>query len=536
MPKKNVRFRNQLLRAIPLELAATDRTRQAIAALPALEDRRQTTEDFTAVYGEREFLEERGVDLDQSENARCREARDRVTPFVTLYRGQRPPVDAVEGILPLLRSLRIALSDSAVHKEQARVGWDTLAQACELLAPVADLPSEVVTFVRLAIVEALATDAGDFDSNFDEHLSWGSPAPHVPAATAAMYLFPEHPDAASTEAVRRAAASRFRPARAQVASLLLRLYKTEPNLMWELASQSALEESSPGVVQAFVARSLGRLFALDAEQSMKFLSAASERAREGGPTWQKVLSAAQSLFVWRYLCGEVAAEPAVSALLDGRNEGTDAIRSMLFDLRRFVREDDASSVVVRRSVALLETCADLFTDDLAKLEVTAQERQLTETEVARVRAVSTNLHELASELYFASSAYSRPDNPKSRPDSRDLRFLADIMPTLRRLITVGMPGVVHKLLELVEFFVDDRADELFPIVTGLIQAGARNQYQYEPMGAELAVGLIERYMVSYRDVVESSDQNRRALIHALDVFASWPKAVRLVYDFDELFR
>ena len=306
--------------------------------------------------------------------------------------------------------------------------------------------------------------------------------------------------------------------------------------MWELARRYAFEEPSPGVVHAFVARSLGHLFMLDAQEAMSYLSAAAERAAQGGPTWQNVLSSTRSLYVWRYLGGETAAEPPVLNLLDRRNEATDAVRSMLFDLRRFVREGDASSIIVRRSVALLETCAGLFSDDLAQIEKDARERPLTEGEIARAKSVSTNLHELASELYFASGAYSRPDNPKARPDAADLRFLTDIMPTLRRLTPVGMPGVVHRLLELIEFFVDDRAAELFPIVTSLIQAGAKNQYQYEHMGAELAVGLIERYMVSYRDVVESSEENRRALIRALDVFASWPNAVRLVYDFDELFR
>jgi hypothetical protein len=536
MANVNARIRNRLLHAIPIELAATESARQAIAALPAPEERRQAIEAFTLPYGEREFLEERGVNLDQPENARCRDARDRVTPFVTQNRGQRPSRDAIAGVLPTLQLLRVALGDPAVHEDVARVGWETLAQACELLAPVPDLPPDVVVFVRQAIVDALATDPGDFDSNFDEHSSWGSPAPHVPAATAAMYLYPEHSSPDSADAVRRASSSPFRPARAQVASLLLRLYRVEPDVMWDLAKRNAFEEPSPGVVHAFVARSLGHLFMLNAQDAMSYLGAVAERAAQGGPTWQKVLSSTQSLYVWRYLCGEMAAEPAVSDLLNRRNEATDAIRSMLFDLRRFVREGDASSIIVRRSVMLLETCAELFSDDLAQIDTIARERQLTEDEIGRAKSVSANLHELASELYFASGAYSRPDNPKAKPDAADLHFLTDIIPMLQRLTPVGMPGVVHKLLELIEFFVDDRAAELFPIVTSLIQAGAKKQYQYEHMGAELAVGLIERYMVSYRDVVESSEENRRALIRALDVFASWPNAVTLVYDFDELFR
>ena len=72
----------------------------------------------------------------------------------------------------------------------------------------------------------------------------------------------------------------------------------------------------------------------------------------------------------------------------------------------------------------------------------------------------------------------------------------------------------------------------------MVKSGKRGNYQYESMGADQIVQIIERYLAEYRSLLQDDAECRVALREVLDAFveAGWPAAQRVSYKLDEIFR
>jgi len=72
----------------------------------------------------------------------------------------------------------------------------------------------------------------------------------------------------------------------------------------------------------------------------------------------------------------------------------------------------------------------------------------------------------------------------------------------------------------------------------IMRAGKAGGYQYDPLGADLIVRLMERYLAEHRFVLRANLECRRVLLEILDTFvqAGWPSARRLTYRMEEIFR
>jgi hypothetical protein len=67
---------------------------------------------------------------------------------------------------------------------------------------------------------------------------------------------------------------------------------------------------------------------------------------------------------------------------------------------------------------------------------------------------------------------------------------------------------------------------VFLQVATLIERGRSGGYQYQSMGAERIVSIVERYLAEYRPLLQEDAECRIALRKTLDVFveAGWPAA------------
>jgi len=120
------------------------------------------------------------------------------------------------------------------------------------------------------------------------------------------------------------------------------------------------------------------------------------------------------------------------------------------------------------------------------------------------------------------------------PEKR--RFFSEVKPVLNVLGTFGFPSVVHHLLETLEFLLEVDPKEVFLLIANVVRSGKAGGYQYEQLGADLIVGLVERYLAEYRHILREDKQCREGLREILDTFVQWPNARRLTYRLDEIFR
>jgi len=527
-PRRATRDQVRLLRCAPSDLVATPRARAFLKeheTAPTSEPEQRITTDVIS-FTEADFLRERGVNVESKANADLRTARDALNAYVMTGRGQ--PIDgaSMPQTLVALRRLRHALKSSGLNKDQAWFGWDVLMEACERFAVTKALPNSVFRLVQTCIIECLRFPGPTWDDNFDQHGSYGGPAPHVPAASAAMYLYANNPKRTSPDLIKLAAADSSRPARARVAHLLAFIQAGDADLMWRIAESFARHDRSAGVAQA-IASSLGRLIWLNPDRGSKLLWTLYQRSVKRD--WKAARDACESLFLWRYLVGDRKAAKVVDSTLNGRRERVDEIKKMLFALRSYVRSEDAG--LRSSAVSLIERAASLFASDYA--EVVRDESSAT---IETAHPVFTNLVEFATELYFASGAYVGAGGVETEPTPEEVAFFDAIYPTLQRVRDVGIPAAVHKLLEMLEHFIDVRPERVYDLVVDLIKAGSTQQFQYEYMGAEIAVRIMEDYLSAHRNVIESTKSRREAFLKTLDLFALWPNAVRIIYRFDEAFR
>lgn len=105
----------------------------------------------------------------------------------------------------------------------------------------------------------------------------------------------------------------------------------------------------------------------------------------------------------------------------------------------------------------------------------------------------------------------------------------------------SIPAVTHNLLQTLEFLIPVDPVEVFVRIVRTIHAGQNGRYQFESMGSNLLVKLVERYLAEYRVIFRYNPACLQSLIKILKVLdkfvkAGCPSAHRLTYRMEEVFR
>ena len=152
------------------------------------------------------------------------------------------------------------------------------------------------------------------------------------------------------------------------------------------------------------------------------------------------------------------------------------------------------------------------------------------------RSLAQTIDAIGSEIYFASGAY----DAKQREETLTARrtFLDEATPVIDELTSVGLPSLVHHLIETLEYLVPANPEGVFIKIGNVVQGGEPGGYQYESLAISLVVRLVERYLAEYRSILRSNAECQQALLDVLNIFVEggWPEARRLTYQIDEIFR
>ncbi len=546
-------LRVRLLGCIPRE----GRSERVIAMLPAEEEIPENEifppfRSSVSTFTREEFLREQGVDPDKPANKLARDVAAELEAATITLKTKGGSAKTLRQVFTKMRKVLEVLTSPNIDVEQTTFGWNAIAEACDVVTRQEALDSPQRRELVKALAAVLEIKGQDWDSNFDEHGSWGGPAPLVPAATALMKIARGHWNASIERLVRKASKLKFRPARAQVAGSLGMLGKTAPDEMWKLAREFAAKDKSPRVV-SYLLHSLPWLMSRNAAKARPLLDTVYSRINDEMPGGADVTKICRDLYVDRFLMNpeDLRAAEVVREIVGSRNEKTEYFRSLCFRLRvhldQCVKSADVTSLRYRRAVGFFGELAKLLADDRVDLESIADARASDDANVAQIRAVFTNQKELASEFRFTigrdrfGHSLPRASNPQQEAIEERYRaaqgeLVKALLPSVLLLANGASPATAHSLLEGLESYVDDMPNEIFPVIASIVRGAREYGFQLEYMAAELVVKIIERYMTRYPEIIESSDDRRRELVECLDSFATWPSALQLVYRFDDVFR
>jgi hypothetical protein len=558
--------RDRLLRCLSIELAG-DETRALLEKMETTDPDYGNESPFRISFQysevpERESWERSGIAYESSDATEYRRLSNPLADFTRKYRNELSSLDAVKQILPSIREVANFLWDRPSEvpaKELTSMALDTLAECVEIVCRT-DYEADNAGFVALArdiLIRAsrdelpLATNVDQ--SQFDSFPSWGTPAPRIVAAKG-LLIMSRNRRTYSVEigdAIQVLSRDPVPAVRYMIASYLQNLGRVEQELMWRLIEKFANDDPSTAVRFALVSGTVESVLAMDTvDRVTKILDVIlaatppAGRDRSHDPRKQSL-----GILLRIYLslddarCREqlfrVAREPVGNAAdlvyLCG------IIRDALDE--RFKPESDPRRVaatgrawawvneVCRAAVEALKVCRVGLID-------TRDGRKQADAETYKLLAWL--IESATMNIYFASGAHDAQKGTVARPiigpgDYRQ-RFFRQASPALQCLADATLARASHYLIETLRFLMEADPAEVFLLVGDVVNKSTADAYHYEPLAADLIVGLVERYLADYRELFVENRECQRVLVQLLETFVGWPNARRLAFRLGEVFR
>jgi hypothetical protein len=516
---------------------------------------------YSSPYGEEEYLRDQGVAVEKEANRRMRELEKPVKEFADKYLNSVPTFEEFRGIFEFLQKLYDALLHvevAGVDVNQATLAWGYLSAACAHIAKIDGFSFENQSglFIKTVLLEASnhaePVYHPEYDAQFDDHVSWGSPAPRLEAAQGLIVLA-HNPNCAVPEvieAIKRLSKDPVPAVRYQIARRLNALYQTDYELMWHLIEWMSREEPSRGVLQGLLSGPVQRLVGSDPNRVADVTRAIFDRVTvgSGAKTIKEFcVGILSDLYIWydnnpsREIILKIAAQPAAY-----REEAPYLLSRFRYPLTYGPTNppEPAQDAIRFRARELLDKVLTSAISNFHKVESQntgipfdnwpSQEKEECQ---ALVRFIDT----IGTEVYFASGAFIRGGLDQSKEEvnwETSIRFYDEARPILDKLADVAFPSVTHQLLEILEFFIQADPRGIFLRIGRVVRAGQQGGYQYESLAADLMVRLVERYLADYRTLLREDTDCRKTLIEVLDAFVQvgWPSARRLTYRLENIFR
>lgn len=475
-----------------------------------------------------------------------------VKEFTGKQMNKIPSEEEINAALASFQALHRALLTPfvGIEEELLTMGYGSLAEACKIITKAPDLSCESPAgiFARSVLIELSEHPSPEHnpeqDESFDRHPSWGAPLARIEAAAGLMSLA-RHKSCCSPDVLDRIdflSKDAAPEVRYQIAAYLTSLYETAPDRMWKLLETRSKEETSNGVLGA-LALSINNLRGVDHDRTAQLSRRIFERAKgEGADKTREIcLSTFVGLYVWYD-------HPISKAVLYGLTLDVLAfhaeIAKVLFLLRptlTYVEESQQAHPLGARSrsVELFHILTAAACDSFETVWEQQEQKNAPETDPDVLKSLARLVAAAASQIFFASGAF-REHRPHEEQVSatQQQQFYVDLAATIDRLSMIGFASVVHHLVETLEVFISFEPRRVFLQVAKLVESGRRGRYQYESMGAEKIVGIVQRYIAEHRSLLQEDAECRVALRSTLDIFveAGWPAAQRLSYRLDDIFR
>jgi hypothetical protein len=345
--------------------------------------------------------------------------------------------------------------------------------------------------------------------------------------------------------------------RLQIVQSLNVLWDIARPAMWTLVSSVAEDEHNASVLGFFIAGPMQRLAGAEPDRTEELLSTILDRLPQGDIAADESVrdtigEAAGNLVTLFYV--KYANPRALNRIEEWTTDlvGRDRyLFAMLHGLREVFffgyKTAVAPELTVMRDRArgLLHMVVTAAVAAIESAEVPRRDRVGSESRRknadALLAAGERLLDQSCNQLYFGSGAF-RAGGEEDPPGIVDLaskrQFLIDYSTILDLIGQHGSARTIHNLIELYASLADADPSAIFDRIAGIVVGPAsQEQYHYEPLGADVLVALVRRYLADYRSIFEDAERRSR-LVTLLEVFSAvgWPDALKLLYELPDLLR
>jgi hypothetical protein len=505
-------------------------------------------------YASEEFwwLREQKVDTEAPENAELLAAARSFKDDVDQQNRTKALPTLAVGVTKLNRF--IAEIDAHAGCHPLVKAYATGAAADGLEAVVSMFENELAKDAELidTLIAAVTRFAGDpspevtpdLEQKFEESPSWGSPAPRVAAASAAMVL--ARTGEAAAHRLRLVIEQLLRDAhpavRMSIATRINAMWLSDRQFMWQLAERVTREETNGSVLSFFANSALARLVHSDPAcvEALTIQLIARPFGKEAGKSLREQIGGLVAL-LWvsheRQRAKEVILE-WLDHIVESDEELDHAVAMLRGGVTLGYPKGPENDIQIRhRSVEL----ADWVSKTTATHLLAYFDNPTTGTSEQAVAVISARLlGHVLNQFYFSSGALKHGESDEEGKALASIEakreFLKESTPVLERVADVGSPETIHYLIDLLEYLMDANPEAVFDLAArALIGAGHRQGYQFESLGADQVVKLFGRFLADHRGLFDRHAR-RQTLIKCLDAFieAGWPSARRLLYRLPEL--
>ncbi len=502
-----------------------------------------------------EELAEQGADTDREADQRLLEAVTRLHAFADAHLNESVTLEDVRSIAPVLRQTARRLADGTQGEAEPPLlaeAHTQIAQVCECLSrgPGILTPAQGRLVVEVLLAAASGPSASSLD-RWAEVTSW-SPSPRNSAAEGLPQLARDRrfatPEVLS--AITRLAGDRRPEMRFHIARRLNALLPAAPTLAWELAERLASRERSGSILEA-MARPLIALSQSDTARGLALAERVLNRERRRNKPRDGVIGTYASLLVTHHVWqgSSLGARTAKRLAREGAQR-PDSVRQLLHELREALfhgptlQGDTAHEGIRRRSLNVFDILFDAANSGIERLRALhggSLDGDWPPEDVHELRGWLQVACGIVDQLYFASGVFQArqpsPDERHADMAQRE-RLYHEAHGLIVNLTGLGEPHAMHHLIEMLEGCIDFDAADVFVLIAQTVQSSSTWGYHFEPMGEELIVRIVKRYVTDHRELFRDKPDLESALADILDLFveAGWPGARRLVYGLPEIFR
>ena len=507
------------MQAFKAEMAADA---QVPANRPAME--------FTStsrVYDTDTYLKDMGVSLD--------DARQRLNAI-------DPLVDRLLGLAQGQIDSRLFEHATGVAAEAAHriavASYEIIGQP-----DVRDRLKRVFLFAKGSTFPAFTQEHED---NFHANASWGSPSARNGSAGGLMALArPQNPlDGAIRDAVRELAQDPVCDVRMQVVQSLHFLRNSDPEWMWAEVERVVQNEYTRCVVDSAI-QTLAQIAYLDIPRAIRIAKLALTRyeGQDGPGTGQVCLSAASLIMDIHFIFPDSEADQFYASRLADPSSYADSLHMWVSRYSdSLTKGDDTGSKddeLRARTIAFYRECATAVSDEAAKFYTQhdlAKSQDWPPEVLAQVQALNGVLDDVALRIYFAGGGDNKAE--LSRADmARQWRLYRELLPVLDRLAECSVVHTAYYFVQALENFIPADPAGMFRLIAKSVMSSAKFGYQFEAMGADVVVRIVETYLADHREIF-SNEARLNELMDLLNLFVSagWPAAQSLTFRLAEIWR
>lgn len=541
--RRRERLLGTIFGTIGPERVETQAARDFLAAAKAAGRRFENREpiDVELTWGRdcRHWLESKGVDVEAPDIAPIIARSEALTAALASIQVNQGP-DALAQVWTAIEALDQALrsADLSLNPLVDNDASDTLARGlgCALRVGAAPTVARAAAAARLLELSEHPnpTSDADVEARFMTDISWSSPATRIQAAEALARLVTTRdiwpvirPRVETLMLEDPHPAVRF-----TIMRVIRFIGSHDPEHMWALIERAAAEETNAAVVAKLVAN----LRSFRVERADRIEAIVLELAdRFGGVGYGPDNDPITSIIVdFAIEDGREASQAKLRGWIADYVAQEGRLHRVLGDLRgamvaRFTSDTEAARTIAAR-------CDALVSDLIAAIEPAVRSWPLRGGEPTPEELAAFKLFRAAGEdLYYA---VGRGDDLPEwlEPTERQRAFLEDKAALISRLTTLGDPGTVHNLIELLGKLTDADAERCFDLFSeAMLRTTGVAKYQHEPMGAARFVELVGRYLADHRSIFDD-ETRRQKLVDCIALFvdAGWPEARRLFQSLPEL--